>query len=813
MADGEDSCPEAIDVETSSSDESSSDLDDTDDEDDLHGNIGAPTGCDPPPKQFFRFRGKFVAKTFAVDGQDHQSLFCGVVGNYDQTTKKHQVNYEDKSTISYSADETMKMIETFEFWYDKVSCGGRMMPRRKAGRYIVKAHRRKQIQKKAKETTIVDLSSTATANFSDDDADEESEEDDRAIAIATSIKKMKVKQLREECVKVMLSDSGLKHALQERLLQHYNCKDVTKEVTKGKHKCKWERKQFPAKPTPFTDNTFNATSLKQHLSSFPDAVPSPGNCYGFYMTDEMWELGRTCTNMYPTTLRSQMQPPPWHSAKKPWPPKWTERPWTFSPQQFKNNTVALYMLGLKHKGKDDLRSMFGSHEFYQEEWLKELTTRIQLESFLRQLHWEDSTDPFGSKYEYSTNYRPNGVAKVGLLLEHFRRRCCLFIPEHNMSFDEATAKYTGRMTKMKHLQSKYKPYDGIRIYSLNGSKTGYTNNFRCDLRDQTPVETMFQSVLTPFEGKGYTVWGDNAFTTVNMLRMCKDRGINFAGTTRTTYGFPRSLVDESLEAGEWKWLMSKEGFLAAFWADVGYVKLMSNFHSPEQGQVLRRVSGQADKEKRGAPTVGVEYNHFMGGTDLQDFIRGLYTTHRRGKKWWRCLYYWVLDSSMYNAFVLYKWCWHFIKKEVCPMKYKTFVLHVCRHLRAPAAASTPAACATPSNSTTAPQSTSSSRSRSNRARVTVNRNCKRKINMMNAYEGPAGEQRQPLKRALCVGADLTKQTQRRKTGVGIQPHECAYCAGAWTKRQSKRTTWMCELCHAPLCVGCNSKYHRWVNGE
>ena len=73
--------------------------------------------------------------------------------------------------------------------------------------------------------------------------------------------------------------------------------------------------------------------------------------------------------------------------------------------------------------------------------------------------------------------------------------------------------------------------------------------------------------------------------------------------------------------------MSQEGFLAAFWADVGYVKLMSNFHSQEQGQVLRRVSGQSDKQE---PTVGVEYNNFMGGTD---YIRGMYTTHRRGKKW------------------------------------------------------------------------------------------------------------------------------------------------------------------------------------
>ena len=108
--------------------------------------------------------------------------------------------------------------------------------------------------------------------------------------------------------------------------------------------------------------------------------------------------------------------------------------------EFKANTVSLYKLGLNHKGKDDLSSIFGSGGFYQEEWLKQITTRIQLESFLRQLHFEDSTDPFGRKYEYSTNYLPNFVPKIGLPLEHFRRRCCLFIPERNLSYDEVTAK-------------------------------------------------------------------------------------------------------------------------------------------------------------------------------------------------------------------------------------------------------------------------------------------------------------------------------------------------------------------------------------
>ena len=60
--------------------------------------------------------------------------------------------------------------------------------------------------------------------------------------------------------------------------------------------------------------------------------------------------------------------------------------------------------------------------------------------------------------------------------------------------------------------------------------------------------------------------------------------------------------------------MSREGFLTEFWSDVEYdSKIMSNFNGPVKVQVLRRVSGQADKEERSAPAVGVEYNNFMGG--------------------------------------------------------------------------------------------------------------------------------------------------------------------------------------------------------
>ena len=268
----------------------------------------------------------------------------------------------------------------------------------------------------------------------------------------------------------------------------------------------------------------------------------------------------------------------------------------------------------------------------------------------------------------------NSVPKCGLFMEHYRRRCVLFCPEPELSYDEATARYGDIMTHLKHLQSKYKPYDGVRIYSLNGFKIGYTCNFSVDLRDGCSIEDMMAETFMPFKDKGYTIWGDNAFVSVSMLRRCKEWGINFSGTTRTTFGFPSDLIDETLEAGQWKWKMTSDGLLTAFWADVGYVKMMSNFHGPESGEVLRCESGRADRVTREAPVLGVEYNYKMGGTDLMDFIRGLYSTQRISKKWWRCLYHWTIDTAMYNAFVLYRWVWkHLNTDKPFKLKYRKLI--------------------------------------------------------------------------------------------------------------------------------------------
>jgi hypothetical protein len=45
-----------------------------------------------------------------------------------------------------------------------------------------------------------------------------------------------------------------------------------------------------------------------------------------------------------------------------------------------------------------------------------------------------------------------------------------------------------------------------------------------------------------------------------------------------------------------------------------------------------------------------DYNHHMGGVDIADQLRAGFSTQQRGVKPWRPLFYWLLDTTITNAF-------------------------------------------------------------------------------------------------------------------------------------------------------------------
>lgn len=54
------------------------------------------------------------------------------------------------------------------------------------------------------------------------------------------------------------------------------------------------------------------------------------------------------------------------------------------------------------------------------------------------------------------------------------------------------------------------------------------------------------------------------------------------------------------------------------------------------------------------PYVIARYNTSMGGTDLMDENISRYRIALRGKKWWWCLFTWLVDATIQNSWFLFR---------------------------------------------------------------------------------------------------------------------------------------------------------------
>lgn len=344
-----------------------------------------------------------------VNISEDMELFTGVVKRYVQDTDKFEVQYhKDGVKEMYDTAELHKYLSLFEECYARVSRKGQRFTREQALPVIIKGYRRDQLQKKSKTCAVSSAASAASAAAtSETEADKE--------RLSATIGSMRVTELRALLKSHNLNETGLKVELVQRLCGHLKCPvpQKKKAAEPGKHKATWHRKQTKNnKSTRFTDRDFNDASLRKNLPGYPDRVPEPWECHNFFYTDEMWGLGHAAFHAYPKYVASQQVRPPWTAKNQPWPPVWVKKPMSINLVVYKFFFMLLYLMGLKRLGRNSLRHMFSSDEFLQEIWLKKMTTNRKFEAFLRQLHFEDSGDPWGKKYPHSTDYRPNGVPKV-----------------------------------------------------------------------------------------------------------------------------------------------------------------------------------------------------------------------------------------------------------------------------------------------------------------------------------------------------------------------------------------------------------------
>lgn len=280
---------------------------------------------------------------------------------------------------------------------------------------------------------------------------------------------------------------------------------------------------------------------------------------------------------------------------------------------------------------------------------------------------------------------PFWYSKVDPLATHIQtisKSIC--VPSSNISVDEMIVRFLERSTHTVRIKNKPTP-EGYKILSL--CDAGYTYSFIFTSRIQNQPEVQQVPDLSkvgnevyhlvsqlPTENKSFNIYMDNYFSSIKLFKYLREKKIGACGTVRkNSANFPHILkIDRKLD---WDTLSGVvvDNVLAILWMDNGPVTMLSTIHQIDNGNEnriesirrrpretstnavkVRAVFGTASKKSLPIPVVIDDYNHFMGGVDFADQLRGYYGTQLPVRRTWMPLFFWLLDTALINSYLILK---------------------------------------------------------------------------------------------------------------------------------------------------------------
>lgn len=269
----------------------------------------------------------------------------------------------------------------------------------------------------------------------------------------------------------------------------------------------------------------------------------------------------------------------------------------------------------------------------------------------------------------------------------------LWIPGFNLSADEMMVMNYGRSSEKVRIRNKpigsgFKIWAlcdaGYMFYAFPHSNRHpwracmaykgvlpYSSAVVARLTDELP--RYIQGGSNPVQ---YTVYMDNLFSSPKLFRLLREKDIAAVGTVRSNAtGFPKVLALRGKKNIRLDWnslgaeVCEDGSVLALTWVDNGPVQMLTTAHlvgpghtverlrrrprlTSTNGSRVRAVFGSATTKRLHIPKVVDDYNFNMGGVDIADQLRSVYTSHLQSRRTWMPLFFWLLDTSVTNSYIL-----------------------------------------------------------------------------------------------------------------------------------------------------------------
>ena len=233
-----------------------------------------------------------------------------------------------------------------------------------------------------------------------------------------------------------------------------------------------------------------------------------------------------------------------------------------------------------------------------------------------------------------------------------------YTPNQDLSIDESLMLFKGRLGWVQYIPLKRSRF-GVKYFLLCEAKTGYVyrmiiyvgkgTQFDPDYDDLPVSSRVVMSLMKPLLGKGYCVTVDNYYNSPQLADILIKNKTDIYGTLRMTRKeVPQELKQAKLKKGEVV-AYQRGKTMAIRWKDKKDVAMLSTIHNSSMQDVVTR-QGVVKK-----PKVVCEYNFTMGGVDKVDQQLVDYPiTRKRGKKYYKKVFFHLMDLAVWNAYIIYK---------------------------------------------------------------------------------------------------------------------------------------------------------------
>ena len=154
------------------------------------------------------------------------------------------------------------------------------------------------------------------------------------------------------------------------------------------------------------------------------------------------------------------------------------------------------------------------------------------------------------------------------------------------------------------------------------------------------------------------IYCDNFFSSVTLFLDLLRHGLYACGTLRQNRkGFPEDLkpfVKKGFKERGDSIIRQRENISVTVWQDNRTVSFLSTNCNPTTPGSVNRKNKDGTTRIVPCPEAAQHYNKYMGGVDLNDQLRGYYSLRMKCRKYYKYIFWFLVDLAITNTYILCK---------------------------------------------------------------------------------------------------------------------------------------------------------------